>query len=177
MSTQPEILNSGALPGALVFLRGEKGAGFAEIHSKLLPQDGGASIIPMLGDWNFLLRMASKDRDNLKQLIEERIRPLKGVTDFEAYYGEETWVASGASIEQKAAACAVLDVDPDSLAALTARLRAMPVIVEGAVTDGGKRMVLFLKGNSSREIRDVVGGEIRMMPGVLRVKLHNVMVN
>ena len=176
MSIQPEILNTGATPCAMVFLRGEKGADFAEIHSKLLLQDGVVASVPMLGDWNFLLRMAAKDRDNLKQLIE-RICSLKGVAGCEAYFGEEAWTAPGESIEQKAAACAVLDVNSDGLAALTTRLRAMPEIAEGNVSDGGKRIVLFLRGNSSREIRDVVGDKIRLIPGVLRVKLHNAMVN
>ena len=175
MSTQSEILNSGAAAGALVFLRGEKDADFAEIHSELLLQDGVAASVPMLGDWNILLRLAAKDRDSLKKLIEERICSRKGVADFDAHYREETWVASGESCEQKAAACAVLDVDSGNLAALTERLRAMSGIVEGNITDGGNRIVLFLSGNSSREIRDVIGGEIRLLPGVLRVKLLNAM--
>jgi DNA-binding Lrp family transcriptional regulator len=175
MSTQPEISNSGASVGALVFLRGGKDADFAEIHSSLLLQDGVAASIPMFGDWNILLRLAAKDRESLKQIIEERIRPVKGVEDFEAHCQEETWTAAGDGAEYKAAACAVLDVDPGSLADLVTRLRAMAGIVEGSVTAGGKKIVLFLKGNSSREIRDVIGGEIRLLPGVLRVKLLNAM--
>jgi hypothetical protein len=51
----------------------------------------------------------------------------------------------------------------------------MAGVVEGSVAGGGKKMILFLKGNSSREIRDVIGGEIRLLPGVLRVKLLNAM--
>ena len=176
MSTQPEISSSGAPPGALLFLRGEKNTDFAEIHSKLLLQDGVVESVPLFGDWNILLRLAAKDQDNMKQLIETRIRSIKGVAALDAHYRDETWTASNESV-QNAAACAVLDVDSSHLAALTARLRAMPEIVEGNVTDGGKRIVLFLKGNSSREIRSVVRGEIRLLPGVLRVKIFNAMFN
>ena len=176
MSTQPEISDSGAPAGALVFLRGEKGADFAEIHSSLLLQDGVAACIPMLGDWNILLRLAAKDRESLKRLIDERIRSVNGVEAFEAHYCEETWTASsGDGAEQKAAACAVLDVDSGSLAALVERLRATAGVTEGNVTDGGKKMVLFLRGNSSREIRNVLGGEIRPLSCVLRIKLLNAM--
>jgi len=173
MSTQPEISDSGAPAGALVFLRGEKGADFAEIHSSLLRQDGVTASIPVLGDWNILLRLAAKNRESLKQLIEERIRSVKGVEGFQAHCCEETWTSSGDNAEQKASACAVLDVDSDNASALAAQLRAIAGVAEGNVTDGGKRIVLFLRGDSPREIRNVVGGEIRLLPGVLRIKLLN----
>jgi DNA-binding Lrp family transcriptional regulator len=170
MSTQPEISAS----GALVFLRGEKGADIAEIHSRLLREDGVAASVPLPGgDWNILLRLAAKDRESLKQLVEKRIRTINGVEDFDAHYREETWTASVGGTEQKASACAVLDVDSGSLADISKRLRAMNGVKEGNVTDGGKNIVLFLRGNSFREIRDVVGREIRPLPGVLRVKLFN----
>jgi hypothetical protein len=51
----------------------------------------------------------------------------------------------------------------------------MSGIAEGAVADGGKKIILFLRGKSSREIRDVIGDEIRLLPGVLRAKLNNAM--
>jgi len=178
MSTQPVISNSGApgAPvGALVFLRGENDANFAEIHSSLLTHDCVVESIPAHGDWNMLLRLSAKDKESLKQLIEEHIHSAKGVKEFQAYYTEETWTVPGNGSEQKAAACALLDVDPGSIAVAVERLRAATGVVEGAVTDGGKKIVLFLKGNSPREIRSIAGGEIRLLPGVLRVKLINVM--
>ena len=176
MSTQPEISASGASAGALVFLRGEKGADIAEIHSRLLQQDGVTASVPLPGgDWNILLRLAAKDRESLKQLVEKYVRASKGVEDFEAHYREETWTASGGGAERKASACAMLDVDSGSLAALVARFRAMTGVAEGNVTNGGKNIVLFLRGDSFREIRDAVGREIRPLPGVLRVKLFNAM--
>jgi len=174
MSTQPEISESGAHAGALVFLRGEKGADIAEIHSRLLQHDGVAASVPLSdGDWNILLRLAANDRESLKQLVEKHIRAAKGVEDFEAHYCEEAWTASGGGAEHKASACAVLDVDSGSLTALVARFRAMAGVTEGNVADGGKKIVLFLRGNSFREIRKAVSGEIRLLPGVLRVKLLN----
>ena len=173
MSTQPEI--SDAPAGALVFLRGEKGADLAEIHSSILREPGVVAGIPVFGDWNILLRLAAKDRQSLEQLIEKQIRPVKGVESFEAHYREETWTASCDNAEHKAAACAVLDVDSGSLSGLTARLRATTGIVEGNVTGGGKKIVLFLRGKSSREIKNVLGCEVRLLPGVLRIKLLNTM--
>ena len=176
MSIQPEISDSGASAGALVFLRGEKDADFAEINSRLLREDGVAASVPLFGDWNILLRLAAKNQESLKQIVEKRIRSLNGVEDFEAHYLEEVWTANGGG-DQKAGvrACAVLDVDSGSLATIVARLRAMAGIVEGNITDGGKKIILFLRGNSSREIRNVLGSEVRPLSGVLRVKLINAM--
>lgn len=171
MSTQPES----SAAGALVFLRGEKGADFAEIQSSLLKEDGVAASVPVLGDWNIMLRLAAKDLQSLKRIVEESIRSMKGVEDFEAYYREETWTASVDGDERKATACAVLDVDSGGLSALVARFRAMAGVVEGNVADGGKKIILFLRGNSSREIRTFISREIRLLPGVLRVKLLNAM--
>jgi hypothetical protein len=51
----------------------------------------------------------------------------------------------------------------------------MAGVIEGNITNGGKKMVLFLRGNSSSDIRNVLGGEIRPLPGVLRIKLLNAM--
>jgi DNA-binding Lrp family transcriptional regulator len=171
MSTQPEISDS----GTLVFLRSGKNADLAEIHAGLSMQDGVTASVPVFGDWSMLLRLAAKDRESLKRLIDERIRPIKGVDDIRTYYREETWTAAGAGADQKSSACAVLDVDSGSVAALVSRFRAMAGIIEGNVTDGGKNIVLFMRGNSSREIRNVLGGEIRPLPGVLRIKLFNIM--
>ena len=175
MSTQPEISDSGAPVGALVFLRGEKDADLAEIHSRFLREYGVAASVPMLGDWDILLRLAAKNQESLKQFIEKRIRPLNGVEDFEAYYLEEAWTANGGDQKASACACAVLDVDSGSLATIVARLRTMTGVVEGNITDGGKKIILFLRGNSSREIRNVLGSEVRPQSGVLRVKLINAM--
>jgi len=177
MSTQPEISDSGAPVGALLFLRCGKDADFAEIHSSLLAQDGVTASIPVFGEWNILLRLAAKDRENLQRFIEERIRSCKGVESFQAHYCEETWPVSGAAAdgEHKAAACALLDVDTGGFTALVARFRAMAGVSEIIASDGGKKIILFLRGNSSREIRNVFGDEVRPLAGVLRIKLFNTM--
>jgi DNA-binding Lrp family transcriptional regulator len=176
MSTQPEISDSGADAGALVFQRGEKNANLAEIYSSLLRQDGVATGVPLLGGcWNILLRLEAKDQESLERLIEKDIRTMNGVEDIEANYGEESWTVSGDTAEYKASACAVLDVDPGSFTVPDTPLLAMDGVTEGYVTDGGKKTILFLHGNSSREIRNVLGEEIRRMPGVLRVKLYDAM--
>jgi hypothetical protein len=67
----------------------------------------------------------------------------------------------------------VLDVASGSAPALSTQFRTMAGISEGNITDGGSRMVLFLRGNSSREIKNFLGGEIRPLRGVLRIKLLN----
>ena len=173
MNTQPEISDSGASAGALVFLRGEKNADFAEINSSLSRQNGVTASFPVLGDWNILMRLAAKDRESLKKIIEEQIRPVKGVEYLDAHSCDQTWTASAGSAEYKAAACAVLDVASGCAPALSTRFRTMAGILECNITDGGSRMILFLRGNSSREIRNFLGGEIRPLPGVLRIKLLN----
>ena len=174
MSTQPEISDSASC-GALALLRIDKAADFAKIHSGFLRQDGVAASIPVLGDWNILLRLAAKDPESLKQLIEKRIRSVEGVKDFEAYNCEEIWTADSGSAEYKASAYAILDVDSSSLSSLTARLRTTTGVAESSVIDNGKKIILFLRGNSPREIRKTVSDEIRPLRGVLRIKLLNAM--
>jgi len=177
MSNQPEISNSGAPVGALLFLRCGKDSDFAEIHSSLLAQDGVTASIPVFGDWNILLRLAAKDRESLQRLIEERTRSCKDVESFQAHYCEEIWPASGGAAdgEHKATACAVLDVDSGSSAALVALFREMTGVTEIIAADDGKKIILFVRGNSSREIRDVFVDEVRPLAGVLRIKLFNTM--
>ena len=162
--------------GALAFLRGEKGADIAEIHSRLLREDGVAASVPLSGgEWNILLRLAAKDMESLDQIAERLIGAVKGVEDIEARYLEEIWTADTSCAEYKASACAVLDVDSGSLSALVARFREMTEVTEGNITDDGKKIILFLRDNSFREIRNIVGREIRPLSGVLRVKLFNAM--
>ena len=175
MSTQPEISDSGAPVSALLFLRCGKDADFAEINSNLLMQDGVTASVPVFGDWNILLRLAAKDRENQKRFIEERICSVKGVENFQAHYCEKTWPASGARDEHKASVCAALDVDEGSLGDLIARFREMAGVTEVIAADGGKKIILFVRGNSSREIRDFFGDEVRPLAGVLRIKFFNTM--
>ncbi len=65
---------------------------------------------------------------------------------------------------------AVLDVDPAMLSSLYMKLYFTDNVVHCDVTDGGKQIVLLLQGTSAQELQSTIRGEIRMIPGVLRIK-------
>jgi hypothetical protein len=46
-------------------------------------------------------------------------------------------------------------------------------VVHCDVTDDGKQIILLLQGSTAQEIQNTVRNEIRMIPGVLRIKQLN----
>ena len=177
MSTQPEFADSCAPVGALVFLRGSQGADLAEIQSSLSQEEGVIDSNPVLGDWNIVLRLVAKNQKGLSQLIEKQIRSLKNVAELETHYCEETPAEEkpGVGNEQGAATYAILDVDSGKVKGLGIQFKEMPDVTRHDVTDEGRQIILKLTGRSTGEIRNILGGRIRMLPGVLRIRQLNIL--
>ena len=74
---------------------------------------------------------------------------------------------------RKATSYAILDVDPGKLSNLYMKLYFTDNVVHCDVTDGGKQIILLLQGTSTQEIQNTIRNEIRMIPGVLRIKQLN----
>jgi hypothetical protein len=74
---------------------------------------------------------------------------------------------------RKTTSYAIIDVDPGKLANLYMKLYFTDNVVHCDVTDGGKQIILLLQGISTQEIQNTIRNEIRMMPGVLRIKQLN----
>jgi DNA-binding Lrp family transcriptional regulator len=71
---------------------------------------------------------------------------------------------------RKLTSYAILDVDSTKLANLYMKLYFTDNVVHCDVTDGGKQIILLLQGISAQEIQSTIKNEIRMIPGVLRIK-------
>jgi hypothetical protein len=71
---------------------------------------------------------------------------------------------------RKLTSYAILDVDPSKLSNLYMKLYFTDNVVHCDVTDGGKQIILLLQGISAQEIQSAIRSEIRMIPGVLRIK-------
>lgn len=177
MSTQSEFADSGASACALVFLRGSQGTDLAEIHSSLSRKEGVIDNNPVLGDWDIVLRLEAKNRENLSQLIEKQIRSLKNVAEIETHYCEETPTDKkpDAGDEQEAAAYAILDVESGRVKGLGIQFEAMPEVTRHYATNDDRQIILKLTGKSPREIRNTLSNRIRMLPGVLRIRQLNIL--
>jgi len=169
MGTQPETSTDRA-SAAVVFLRGVQGADLAALRSGLSQAEGVTGCVPVLGDWNFVLRMDAPGGGNVDEAVEKRLRPLPGVAAVEAHPVKEGREAGKPAEAGKAASYAVLDVEPGKAGELCARLDAWPGTVRRDVADGGGLVVLELAGESRGAVRKVLGEQVRLWPGVLRVK-------
>ena len=72
-------------------------------------------------------------------------------------------------------AYAMLDVEPARLALLYMKLRFTDHVIDCDVTDGGRKVLLLLQAGLDQELQETIRNEIRIMPGVLRIKLLNVL--
>jgi FixJ family two-component response regulator len=189
-TTAPQALTSG-----FVFIRGKEEADLAEIYSKLYFGDGVCYCDPVLGDWDIVLLLQAENRKSLNQIVEKHIQSLKGeVEAFEVHCCEKPGISreleefiqdyekvqamnepgamNGRNV-RKATSYAILDVDPGKLSNLYMKLYFTDTVVHCDVTDSGKQIILLLQGNTSQEIQNTLRNEIRMIPGVLRIKQLN----
>ncbi|MDR2697507.1 MAG: hypothetical protein LBB40_03410 [Holophagales bacterium] len=136
------------------------------------------TIGPLTGYWWTLYDLSYNDISFACShlLIEERISSVKDVGGVEAYYSKEAWTAYDGCTEQKAAVCAVFDAYHGSFSAVNVWLRAMSRIIESALIGGDKKIVRFLGSNSQRKIWNAIGGGIRRLFGILRVKSVSTMI-
>jgi len=185
-----------ALTSALVFIRGTKDADLADMYSKLYLGDGVCYCDPVLGEWDIVLLVQAQNRKSLHQIVQGHIQSLKDVEAFEVHCCEkpslskdleefiqdyekvqamskdESGTMDGRNIRMLTS-YAILDVDPGKLSNLYMKLYFTDNIVHCDVTDGGKQIILLLQGTSTQEIQNALRNEIRLMPGVLRIKQLN----
>jgi len=167
MSTQSEISGTAA-SAALVFFRCPKEVDSGELYARLAVENGVSGCDAVLGSWDIALRVEAENREALKAMVE-KIGTTYATDAIEAHYSEEA-----PAIQQnntgKAASYAILDVDSTKLPDLRAKLSSANFVARGDVTDGGKQIILLMRGNSSKKLRDAARNDIRFWPGVLRVK-------
>lgn len=191
VATEPHVLTSG-----LVFVRGTKDADLYDIYSKLYLADGVCYCDPVLGDWDIVLLIQARNRKTLQQIVNTHVQSLDGVEACEVHYCERPAISReleefiqdyekvqamnnpdgdtmGGRNVRKATSYAILDVDPGKLSSLYMKLYFTDNVVHCDVTDGGKEIILLLQGISTQEIQNTIRNEIRMIPGVLRIKQLN----
>lgn len=186
----------GELASGLVFVRGKKEADLPEIFSRLNYAEGVCYCDPVIGDWDIVLLMQAHDPHGLQQLVEKQMKSLEGVETYELHCSqkpaipreleefiqdyekvqamkEESGETAGGRNLRKAASYAILDVDPTRLSSLYMKLYFTDNVVHCDVTDGGKRIILLLEGASTQQIQSAIRNEIRLIPGILRIKQLN----
>jgi CheY-like chemotaxis protein len=200
-STETKLLPEAApevkpLESAFVFLKGKAGADVYEMYMKLCVAGGVCYSDPLVGDWDMVLLLQALDRTGLDQLIKRHVESQEEIDVFEVHYSEkprlpkeyETFVqdyermqAAERAGDEEAdkrkpkmfTAYAVLDVDPERLPLLYMKLAFTDHVVHCDVTDDGQRIILLLQAGLAQEIQATVRNEIRLMPGVLRIKVMN----
>jgi CheY-like chemotaxis protein len=188
VAAEPTVLVS-----ALIFLRGTREADLAGIYSKLNFADGVCYCDPVLGDWDLVLLMQAPNRRGIEHLFQRHLLSLEGVEASEVHYCEKPQISReleefihdyekarameqgsdlGADTRQTRlfTSYVVLDVDPSRLANLYMKLYFTENVVHCDVTDGGRLMVLLTQGISAAQIHATIRNEVRLMPGVLRIK-------
>ncbi len=190
-AAEPRVLAS-----AFVFIRGQKDSDLSEMYSKLCYGDGVCYCDPVLGDWDVVLLMQAPNRKGIDQLVQGALASLKDVESFEVHYCERPQISKefeefiqdyekARATERTGAmemdtrntrmltSYAVLDVDPVQLANLYMKLYFTDNVVHCDVTDGGNQIILLLQGISAQDIQLTIRKEIRLIPGVLRIKQLN----
>ncbi len=186
---KPQVLTSG-----LVFLRAKNSADLPDMYSKLYLADGVCYCDAVIGDWDIVLLVQAQNRKSLHQVVESHIQSLKGVDAYEVHYCEKPAISrdleefiqdyekvqamNNADEEairnvRKPTSYAVLDVDPGKLSGLYMKLYFTEHVVHCDVTDGGLQIILLMQGRTMQDIQNTIRNEIRLIPGVLRIKQLN----
>lgn len=187
---------AGVLTSGLVFIRGKKNADLSDIYSKLYFGDGVCYCDPVLGDWDIVLLVQAHNRKMLSQIVEKHMKALKDVETWEVHCCEKPAIsrdleefirdyekvqamnhADSGTMDgrttRRTTAYAILDVDPGKLSDLYMKLYFTDNVVHCDVTDGGRQIILLLQGTSTQEIQGTIRNDIRLIPGVLRIKQLN----
>lgn len=184
------------LASAFVLIRGSKEADLSEIYSQLCYGDGVCYCDPVVGDWDLVLLIQASNRQEIDALTGHHLESVRHVQAFEVHHCEKPRISkefeefirdyekaqamdrtSGDGMDSRSvrmsAAYAILDVNPSMLVNLYMKLYFADNVVHCDVTDSGKQVFLLLQGISAQEIQSAIRNEIRLMPGVLRIKQLN----
>jgi FixJ family two-component response regulator len=188
MASQREALDS-----ALIFIRGQRDADLAEIYARLCYAEGVCYCDPVLGAWDIVLLIQAPDHKSIDRIVRDHLEPLRNIEAYEVHACERPRISKeleefirdyekARSMEKAGigtmdrrharmlTSYALLDVDPAQLPDLYMKLYFADNVVHCDVTDGGNLVILLLQGVSAQGIQSTVRNEIRMMPGVLRIK-------
>jgi CheY-like chemotaxis protein len=181
------------LHSALVFVRAAKDADPGDIYSRLCFGDGVCYCDPVLGEWDMVMLLQAHNRKSIDELVQRHLGSANDVDAFEVHYCEKPLISKeleefiqdyekvqamerggegsmdGRNLRMLTS-YAILDVDPAKLSNLYMKLYFTDNVVHCDVTDGGKQIILLLQGVSAQEIQSTIRSEIRMIPGVLRIK-------
>jgi len=184
---------SETLQSALVFIRGNKDADLSDLYSALCFADGVCYCDPVLGEWDIVMLIQAHNRKSIDRMVQHHLGSSKEMDAFEVHYCEkplitkelEEFIQDYEKVQamerssdntmdkrnlRKLTSYAILDVDSTKLANLYMKLYFTDNVVHCDVTDGGKQIILLLQGISAQEIQSTIKNEIRMIPGVLRIK-------
>ena len=184
------------LESAFVFIKGKADVDLYELYTQFSSAEGVCYCDPVVGDWDMVLLLQASDRKGIDQLVKRHLETLQGVASFEVHHSGrprlpkeyETFMqdyermqASERAGEDQSdkrkpkalTAYAVLDVEPERLSLLYMKLCLTDNVVHCDVTDDGKKIILLLQGELVTDIQMAVRNEIRLMPGVLRIKVMN----
>ena len=184
------------LESAFVFIKGKADVDLYELYMPLSSAEGVCYCDPLVGDWDMVLLLQASDRKGIDQLVKRHVETLNGVASFEVHHSGrprlpkeyEAFIQdyekmqaserieegrSDKRMPKTLTAYAVLDVDPERLSLLYMKLCLTDNVVHCDVTDDGRKIILLLQGNLVQDIQMAVRNEIRLMPGVLRIKVMN----
>ena len=190
------------LESAYVFIRGKSDSDLYDIFNKLYFADGVLYCDAVRGeradDWDTVLLVQAPDRKGIERLVKTQVQSLSGVKDVEIHYSERPWL--GEDLEsfiknyeriyamespeeetgdkrnrRRVSAYAILDIDRAELVPLYSKLYFTDNVIYCDATDSGNIMILLLQAQDFDLIRKTIANDIRTQPGVLRVKVLNIM--
>lgn len=191
VAAEPKTLES-----AFVFIRGRKDVDLYDIYSKLNFADGVCYCDPVVGDWDMVLLMQASSRRDIDQLVKRHIAQVEEVEMMAVHHCEKAQISKefeafildfekARAMEESGqgemdsrktrlhTSYAVLDVDRSMIPNLYMKLYFTDNVVHCDVTDSGRQIILLLQGISAQEIQSAIRNQIRLMPGVLRIKQLN----
>jgi CheY-like chemotaxis protein len=189
----PDVLSS-----ALVFLRAGSMADLPALYSALSYAEGVCYCDAVLGDWDLVLLLQARNPAEIDRLVTKNVASRPGVGSYEVHLFEKARLSEGleefiwdyetartigecgepeadARRDTRSSAYVVLDVEPSRLTTLFMKLYFTEDVIHCDVTDGGRRIVLFMQGVSAADVEARLREEIRPMPGVSRIGRLTVM--
>jgi CheY-like chemotaxis protein len=182
------------LESAYVFAKARAGADSFGMLMRLTGAEGICYCDPLVGDWDLALLVQAPDRKGIDQLVARHVESSADVGIYEVHHCEQPQLPKECAAflqeyeRMQAAerlrageadrrrpgmltAYALLDVEPARLPLLYMKLRFTDHVVYCDVSDGGRMLLLLLQAKLDQELQGTLRSEIRVMPGVLRIKL------
>jgi CheY-like chemotaxis protein len=182
------------LESAVVFVKARAGADVFGLFMRLTGAEGICYCDPLVGAWDLAVLLQAPDRRGLDRLIATHLESSAEVGSYEVHHCEKPRLPreceafleeydqmqaaqrrlAGEADRRKSSlltAYAMLDVEPARLALLYMKLRFTDHVIYCDVTDGGRKVLLLLQAGLDQELQATIRNEIRIMPGVLRIKV------